>query len=108
VQKTEELFHKWNADRRASTFESRLLANRLKARFRCSLDVAFQAMNALRAEDTFEKLVLNLKSADVRAPPIRTKLKSKAEVGGSDTQAGLVGNGCQYHATDPHTVRRHS
>lgn len=62
MQKTEELFHKWNADRRPDTFESRLLANRLKARFRCPLHLAYQSMSTLGADDTLEKLIYDLKT----------------------------------------------
>lgn len=79
MQKTEELFQKWNADRRAGTFESRLLANRLKARFGCTLDVAYQAMGALRPEDTFQKLVLEVRAMHVPALPPRSKSSSRPE-----------------------------
>ena len=61
MQKTEELFHRWNADRRLDTFEGRLLATRLKARLRCTLHIAYQGMSALGADETFEKLIYDLK-----------------------------------------------
>lgn len=86
MQKTEILFHKWNADRRLGIYESRLLANRLKARFQCTLEVAFEGMGALRPEDTFAKLMLDLNARRVPTPRMRVKMRSAAKGRAPETQ----------------------
>ena len=86
MQKTEELFVKWTSDRREGSFASRLLANRLKSRFCCTLDVALGAMKTVGPEGSLDTLIEETKARAVLSPRYSRMLVKK----GLPQKAGSV------------------